>query len=196
MKLTASKRVSRVEIKSAGALQTLAEEQRKKKIEAREQWRKDNHERIRWQMFLSLYGPDSDWCTFDPDPEDHDSCVEKVAEIAYSAQFRDVLKHYNDHLVDYSHMRGCEGAFAFAIELFYEGMADADLLKKALCHYGAELPSNTPYIELAKKKIAEHGLEWMQIAYSDEMQQIIEEQAIGSWISKDFFPLFSTHPIF
>src|SRR5512138_994366 len=149
MRLTASKRMSRIEVKSADAIGALAEEERRKRIEAREQWRKDNHDVIRWKMFLDLWGPDSNWYTFDPDPENPKSGAEYIAQIAYSEQFRDVLKHYDGCIVDYSHMKGCNGAFAYAIEAFYSSIGDYDLLTDYLSLYGDDLPANTPHIDLA-----------------------------------------------
>lgn len=187
MKLPASKRVGRLEVKSAGSIEALAEAQRKMKIAAREQWRQDNNESKGWQLFLFLYGPDSDYYKFDPDPEDQQACEEKVAQIAYSEQFRDVLKHYEGDTVNYGPMKGpCLGAFAFAIELFYGALDSSALLCAYLRQYGGDLPAYTSLIDLAKMKIEESGLEWMQISYSDEMQQSLEESLFGEFLSENF----------
>jgi hypothetical protein len=187
MKLTASKRVSRLEVKSAGSIEALAEAQRKMKIAAREKWRQDNHGSQGWQLFLSLYGPDSDYYKFDPDPEDPRTCEETVAQIAYSEQFRDILKHYEGDTVNYGPMKGPYlGAFAFAIELFYGTLDSSTLLETFLHQYGGDLPAYTPLIDLAKMKIEESGLEWMQISYSDEMQQSLEESLFGEFLSENF----------
>ncbi len=178
------KQIDRLEVKSARSIEALAEAQR---IAAREQWRQDNHESKGWQMFLSLYGPDSDYYTFDPDPEDLQACAEKVAQISYSKQFGDVLKYYNGDIVNYGPMKGlCFGAFAFAIELFYDALDKSTLLETYLFQYGDDLPCNTPLIDLAKAKIAESGLEWMQICSCDEMQQSLEESLFGEFLSENF----------
>ena len=187
MKPIASKRVGRLEVKSAHSIEVLAEAQRKMKIAAREQWRKDNCESKGWQMFLSLYGPDSDYYKFDPDPEDPQACEETVAQIAYSEQFRDILKHYEGDIVNYGPMKGpCLGAFAFAIELFYGALDSSTLIERYLFQYGGDIPSFTPLIDLAKMKIEESGLEWMQISYRDEMQQSLEESLFGEFLSENF----------
>ena len=109
-------------------------------------------------MFLSLYGPDSDYYKFDPDPEDIQACVETVAQIGYSEMFREILKYYDGDIVNYGPMKGpCLGAFAFAIELFYGALDHSTLLETYLRQYGSDLPCNTSLIDLAKLKIRRAG---------------------------------------
>ncbi len=183
--MTIGKRVSRLEIKSADSIGAMAEAERNKKIEARNKWREDNHVRIRWHMFLELFGPDSDWYKT---PDVSQPCV--IGEIAYAEMFRKVLaEHYDDHIVNYGKMKGLEvPAFVQAIEMFFEQIDDYDLLTSYLAYISGDLPARTPLEDVAALKIAKDGLEWLQIAWNDEMQLRLENHAFGEWISKDFSP--------
>ena len=139
-------------------------------------------------MFLSLYGPDSDYYKFDPDPEDIQAC--RTKRFLPNWILRDVqgdskvLRRRYREL--WSHERSPLGAFAFAIELFYGALDHSTLLETYLRQYGSDLPCNTSLIDLAKMKIEESGLEWMQIAYSHEMQRSLEESLFGEFLSANF----------
>lgn len=176
--MTLSKRVSKLEIKSADAIKAMAEVEKLKRIAAREQWRKDNYQLMRWRMFMSLYGPDSDWykCP-DPEPE----------ELAYAEAFREILKHYTDEqYVNYEPMTTAEKGFAFVVEQFFKDLGDDDLLYSYLWQYGSDLPSNTPLDTLAKLKIEADGLEWLQICYNDEQQEALEGELFEDCLSENF----------
>lgn len=185
MKPTASKRIGRIEVKSADAIQALAEEERRKKAEALNEWRKENHDRLRWQMFLAIYGPESDWFRT-PDGGDP---IDIVAETAYAAKFKQMLaKYYDGHLVDFGRVKGLEdGAFCEAIELFYGAINDSVLLECFLLNLNVgDGPDDL--LRLAREKITKDGLEWLQICYSTEGQQSLEESFFGEFLSEDFVP--------
>lgn len=182
MKLTASKRIGRLEVKSAPSIGALAEVQRRKKIEAREEWRKTNHEGNRWSMFLALWGPDSDWCYV----IDALESSEQRASLAYRDLIRRTLAKYDGNKVNYDAMTPDEGALATIVEEFYAHISNHTLLTTYLSFYGSDLPCNTPYIDLAIKKIDECGLEWLQIAYNDELQKQLEERVFGEDLSDNF----------
>lgn len=156
----------------------------KMKAESIEEWRKQNYERIRWEMFLELWGPDSDWYSVGENP----ASVEDHACAAYKDLFTRALSKYKGHIVDFDPMTGEERAFAFAIEEFFASLSDRGLLSDCLGNYGSDLPSATLDIDLAKMRIEKEGLEWLQITWSKEQQKALEKLVFGEFISENFVP--------
>ena len=183
MKLTATKRMGRVEIKSAGALQTLAEEQRKRKAEAREQWRIKNTERLRWEMFLRNHGPDSMY--MNQTPEDlvkyPDEAEEIEAAIACRKLCQPALKKYKGHIVDYKAMNDTEKAFACLLEDFNTFIDTDFLFGEDLDRWSDKLgldESRPPFDDLIAA-IDDHvgNSDWREIYRLQEAQDDMVEQA-------------------
>lgn len=183
MKLTASKRISRLEVKSANAIDRMAEDQRVKKAEALEEWRHKNCSRIAWDLFALLEGPKLEHPNnyVKKDGEEEDVFVD--SHLAYFAMLDRVLKHglNEEGYLDMSKMSTEERAFAVCLERLFmrTDTEDGWLLEKAITDQAialgigvALLSEHKLSIAEAVKQIDEHrdGPEWRQICDSNEGQ--------------------------
>jgi hypothetical protein len=168
--------------KRIGELEIQAEPSRRKmEREARIQWRKDNSQRLRWEMFLRVWGPDSDW--YGTPGEDEPDEIR-----AYRSMLKRVLKHYNgqpdlfeESAFDYDKMRHDEKAFAYVFNGRFIDIEDHKLMDCDIHNQCGRLgindnPHVNPLSELIKVIDTDMGgSDWRQICYTEEQQQELDE---------------------
>lgn len=183
MKNTASKRMSRLEVKSARGIEALAEEERRKKADALEEWRQQNCARIAWDLFALIEGPKLGH----PDnykKEDGEEDVFVDSHLAYFAMLDRILKHglNEDGYLEMSKMSTEERAFAVCLENLYMKTDNDDgwLLNKGITDQAialgigaALLTKHEISVAEAVRLIDEHrgGPEWRQICGTNEGQE-------------------------
>jgi hypothetical protein len=156
---------------------------RQKEAEERKVWREANSERLQWEMFLRVHGPDSVEATeADIDKTDDPESKEEIkAELAYKKLAQKILLYYEDGwLVHYEKMDDTEKAFARLLEEFHiyeskETLFEQDLDQWA---YKLNIKPDVPFVE-AIRAIDEHigSPDWREICYLQEHQDAMIEQA-------------------
>ena len=147
---------------------------RQKGADERKAWREANSERLKWEMFLRNYGPESiDWT---------DDCIEKYpdekedikAGIACREMLRRVLAKYKGHVVDYETMDDTEKAFAYLLEEFGMCMDTYRLFDSDLYRWLDKLgldeirPSFVELIKAIGERIG--SSDWREICFLQENQ--------------------------
>jgi len=184
-----SKRIGRLEIKNADAIQSMAAEERKKKLE---EWRDKNCSRIAWDLFILLEGPKlehpDDYKNDDEDdsPFAEDNKLFVKSHLAYFAMIERVLKYGFEEVDEIyklrkSGMTAEEMAFAVCLENLFDRYDTEDgwLLSRGIWAQAIALGlgsafhdgkmSNAEIVE----KIDEHrgGPEWRQICGTNADQE-------------------------
>jgi len=184
-----SKRIGRLEIKNADAIQDMAAEERKKKLE---EWRDKNCSRIAWDLFALIQGPKlehPDDYKNDDDDDGPFAAQNKVfvdSHLAYFAMLERVLKYgFEDedgcYVLKKYDMPTEERAFAVCLENLFDRMDTEDgwLLSRGIWAQARALGlgsalhkgemSNAEVVE----KIDEHrgGPEWRQICGTNADQE-------------------------
>lgn len=150
---------------------------RQKEAEERAAWRRENSERLRFEMFLRHYGPGENFDWARATKEDKERGVEGQADaeaaLAQEDMLRRILTHYDeDGVVNYTSMDTNEKAFANLFEELFLVADDNDLFSMDIEHWeyklGLDLPS---FVDLIKA-IDEHigSSDWRQICYLEERQ--------------------------
>jgi len=185
MKLTA--KISRLEVKNASAFQALAEDERKKKAAALEEWREKNHARIAWDLFALLDGPKLEHPDNYIKEEGAEEDVFIDSHLAYFAMLDRVLKYglNEEGFLDRSKMSTEERAFAVCLEhLFWRTDTDDGwLLSKGITDQAIALGIGLAYhkgemsVAEVVQKIDEHrgGPEWRQICDTNASQEELDD---------------------
>jgi hypothetical protein len=150
-----------------------------KASEKRKAWREANSERIRWEMFLRNYGPDSfDWLKEKPES------AEDEAAFAHREMLQRVLNHFKGHIVDYDSMSYEERAFAHLFEDLFLVIDDYDLLDEDIDHWRdvLELEISVPFVEVLRR-IDEHlgNSDWREICYREEKQRHLMKELLENY---------------
>jgi hypothetical protein len=187
-----SKRIGRLEVKSADAIQEMAEAERAKKAAALEEWRDENCQRIAWDLFLLLQGPklwhpdDLKEDLDDDSPFAEDNKLFLKSHLAYFAMIERVLKYGFEEVdgiytLKKAGMTKEEMAFVICLENLFDRydtedgwllsrgvMAQARALGLGSALYNEEI-SNAEVVE----KIDEHrgGPEWRQVCGTNAAQE-------------------------
>jgi hypothetical protein len=187
--MSASKRMSRIEVKSADAIDALAEEERRKKAEVLEKWREKNCVRLSWDLFALLEGPKlehpGNYKKEEGDDEESNAFVD--SHLAYFDMIERVLKHGidEDGFINVVGMSKEEMAFAVCLEgLFWRFEADDWLLNRGIqdqaiaLGIGLALHKGEISIADAVAKIDEHrgGPEWRQICATNAEQEEMDSR--------------------
>jgi len=160
---------------------------RQKETEERKAWREANSERLNWEMFLRVHGPESVEVT-EEDLEKTDNLERKEeirAEIAYKKLCQKVLSHYAGWIVKYENMDETEKAFAYLLELFYAFQDTYSLFELDLDHWQYKLgfdETRPPFVEFIRT-IDEHmgGSDWREVCYLQESQDAIMERLFQNY---------------
>ncbi|NPV61331.1 MAG: hypothetical protein HPY61_01650 [Methanotrichaceae archaeon] len=181
---TGSKKVSRLEIKNAGAIHALVEEEREKKAAGLEEWRQQNCFRLSWDLFTLLEGPKLE------NPDEYVKCGDESeddslfidSQLAYFDMMNRVLEHGIDD-------EGCirttglskeELAFATAIEHLFQRTTVDWLLRRGInaqataLGLGREIHAGE--LSIAVQLIDAHrgGPEWRQICETNAGQAALD----------------------
>jgi hypothetical protein len=157
---------------------------RQKEAEERAAWRRENSERLRFEMFLRQYGPGENFDWARTTKEDKERGVEAQADaeaaLAHESMLQKILTHYDkEGVVNYSPMDTNEKAFAHLFEELFLIVDDNDLFRADIEYWedklGLDLP---PFVDLIKA-IDEHtgSSDWRQICYLEEKQHILLKHA-------------------
>jgi len=186
MKLTASKRMDRLEVKSAHSIEALAEDQRNKKAAALEEWRQQNCTRIAWDLFALIEGPKLEHPDNYVKEEGEEEDVFVDSYLAYFAMIDRVLKFGLDEegFLKRSKMSTEERAFAVCFDHLFNRTDTDDgwLLNKGIFDQnialgnGLALHNGEITVAEAVQCIDEHrgGPEWRQICDSNEAQEALD----------------------
>jgi len=160
---------------------SLAYLRQQKEPEERKAWREANSERLQWEMFLRVHGPESVEVTEeDIEKTDYPERKEEIkAELAYRKLIQKVLPHYKDGwIVNYENMDETEKAFAWLLEEFHVYEDREDLFRRDYEQWGYKLNigSGVPFVE-AIKAIDKHigNSDWREICYLQEHQDAMME---------------------
>jgi hypothetical protein len=154
---------------------------RQKEAEERNAWRQENSERLQWEMFLRVHGPDSIEVTEEDiekasDPENKE---EIKAEVACKKMLQRVLAKYDGWIVDYGAMDETEKAFAVLLESFhiYENVYNLVRLDLDNWEYKLDLKPELSFVEEIKA-IDEHigSSDWREVCYLQENQDAVMER--------------------
>jgi len=153
---------------------------RQKEAEERKAWREANSERLQWEMFLRVHGPDSIEYT-EEDIEkasDPDYKEEIKAEMACKKMLQRVLAKYDGWIVNYETMDETEKAFAVLLENFHIYENVFDLFRLDLETWGdkLDLKPELSFVEEIKA-IDEHtgSSDWREVCYLQEKQDAVME---------------------
>jgi hypothetical protein len=154
---------------------------RQKEAEERKAWREANSERLQWEMFLRVHGPDSIEYT-EEDIEkatDSDYMEEIKAEMACKKMLQRVLAKYDGGIVNYGAMDETEKAFAVLLENFHIYENVFDLFRLDLETWGdkLDLKPELSFVEEIKA-IDEHtgSSDWREVCYLQENQDDVMER--------------------
>lgn len=148
---------------------------RQKAAEERAAWRRENSDRLKWEMFLRNHGPSSiEWT--EEDIKKYTLEEEDIkAGIACRAIMQRVLAKYKDGWqVDYAAMDETEKAFAFLLEEFNIYVDFYNLLERDFenlyCKLGLD-EARSPFLEVLKAVDAHMGgSDWREVCYRQEAQ--------------------------
>jgi len=150
--------------------------------EERKAWREANSERLRWEMFLRVHGPDSVEVT-EEDLEKTDDSERKAeieAELAFKTFCQRVLSHYDGHQVKYEKMKEGEKAFAWLLEAFHLYEDTYSLFMRDLENwvYKLDLKPELSFVEeiTAIDKYVGNS-DWREICYLQKHQDEMMERA-------------------
>ncbi len=150
--------------------------------EEREAWRQANSERLKWEMFLRVHGPESVEVT-ENDLEktsDPDRKEEIKAELAFKKLCQQVLSHYDGWVVRYDNMNETEKAFAWLLESLYAYRDIEDLFEMDLDTWTCKLNigSEVGFVEEIKAIDAYVGnTDWREVCYLQTHQDAMMERA-------------------
>lgn len=157
---------------------------RQKEAEERAAWRRENSERLRFEMFLRRYGPGEnfDWAraTKEDKERDAEAQADAVAALAHEDMLQKILTHYDkEGVVDYSSMDTNEKAFAHLFEELFLVADDDDLFMSDIEHWEDKLDLDLPSFVDLIKAIDEHtgSSDWRQICYLEERQHSLLKHA-------------------
>jgi hypothetical protein len=158
---------------------------RQKEAEERAAWRRENSERLRFEMFLRHYGPGEDnfgWakrCLADKE-RDAEAHAEAEAALAHEAMLQQILTHYDENgVVNYTRMDTNEKAFAHLFEELFQVTDDDELFRYDIEYWEYKLGLDFPPFVDMIKAIDEHtgSSDWRQICYLEERQYHILKHA-------------------
>ena len=156
----------------------------KKEADERMAWRRENSERLRFEMFLRRYGPGEnfDWAraTKDDKERDAEARAEAVVTLAQEDMLRRILTHYDENgVVSYTRMDTNEKAFANLFEELFLAVDDNNLFLSDIEHWEDKLDLDLPSFVDLIKAIDEHtgSSDWRQICYLEERQHSLLKHA-------------------
>jgi len=160
---------------------SMARLRQQKETEERKAWREANSERLMWEMFLRVHGPESVEVT-EEDIEktnDPESKEEIKAELAYKKLIQKVLAHYKGGwIVDYGNMDETEKAFAWLLEEFHVFEDRENLFEMDYERWTDKLniKPDVPFVE-AIRAIDKHvgSSDWREICYLQVHQDAMME---------------------
>jgi hypothetical protein len=186
MKLAASKRISRLEIKSADAIRGLADEAREKKARALEEWREKNHQRLTWDLFALIETGKLE------NPENYKKdLIESEfikSDLAYFSMIERVLSHGidSDGSLNTDGMSAEERAFAVCLEKLFDRTDNeaGELLRIGVFEQaialgiGLAVYDGEMFIADAVAMIDAHrgGPEWRQIRATNAEQEELDSR--------------------
>ena len=154
---------------------------RQKEAEERKAWREANSERLHWEMFLRVHGPDSIEYTEEDIEKANDSDFKEEikAEMACKKMLQRVLAKYDGWIVNYEAMDETEKAFAVLLENFhiYENVFDIFRLDLETWGDKLDLKPELSFVEEIKA-IDEHtgSSDWREVCYLQENQDAVMER--------------------
>jgi hypothetical protein len=157
---------------------------RQKEAEERAAWRRENSERLRFEMFLRQYGPGENFDWARKTNEDKERSAEAQAEaeaaLAHEDMIRRILAHYDkEAVVNFTSMDTNEKAFAHLFEDLFLVVDDNDLFISDTEYWEDELGLDLPSFVDLIKAIDEHtgSSDWRQICYLEERQHDLLKHA-------------------
>ena len=159
----------------------MARLRQQKETEERKAWREANSERLEWEMFLRVHGPEAVEVTEEDigKTEDPERKEEIKAELAYKKLIQKVLAHYKEGwIVDYENMDETEKAFAWLLEEFHVFEDREDLFEMDYERWTDKLTikPDVPFVE-AIRAIDKHvgNSDWREICYLQVHQDAVME---------------------
>ncbi len=147
-------------------------------------WRKENSERLRWEMFLRHFGPgDSfNWArgSLEEPGKDSEAHAEAEAALSLEESLKRVLSHTDsDGNLDYQSMDSSDKAVANLLNTLFMVVEDSYIFKMDLEHWGDTLGLDLPpFLELIKAVDAHLGSpNWRQICCLEESQKALLKNA-------------------
>ena len=160
---------------------SMARLRQQKETEERKAWREANSERLEWEMFLRVHGPEAVEVTEEDigKTEDPERKEEIKAELAYKKLIQKVLAHYKEGwIVDYENMDETEKAFAWLLEEFHVFEDREDLFEMDYERWTDKLTikPDVPFVE-AIRAIDKHvgNSDWREICYLQVHQDAMME---------------------
>jgi hypothetical protein len=179
------KAINRAEVKNHRVLSILADDRRAKKAAELEAWRAANCDRISWDLFYLLEGPEM----WHPDDlvvhEDDDGST--VCLLAYHEGIARVRKAGRDEdgNINFSNVPKGDRALAYCLQELLRELEGHDLLNRGIFQQCINLGLGVKaYLDgdittsEAVKRIDEHrgGPEWRQLCDSNEAQEELDAQ--------------------
>lgn len=162
---------------------SMAQLRQQKDAEERAAWRRENSERLQWEMFLRVHGPESVEVTekdLEEAKDDPERQEEIKAELAFKRLSQKVLAKYKDGwIVDYAAMDEAEKAFAWLLDCFhiYEDVYNLFRLDLDRWEYILELKPELSFVEEIEAIDAHVGnSEWREVCYLQENQDYVMER--------------------